>query len=130
MKFGEFLVQRHTVATTHLVAALERQRQAQQPLGRIALRHELLSINEVFNILKLQADRIDAQTNDQDDYLFGDLAIELGFLNEEELFKILRIQLETRPALGDTLVEMGVLTTDQLREEITAFRSLAPAELA
>ncbi len=121
MRIGEFLVSRGVVTKGDIVAALEDQRNNQQPLGRIALRHEILNINEIFNILRLQADRIQAGSREQPDLLFGDLAIELGFMEVDDLVKLLKIQLETRPPLGETLLKLNCITAEQLESELQAF---------
>ena len=123
MRLGEFLVSRGAVRSGDIVAALELQQHEQQPLGRLALRHGLLTINDIFNILRIQADRITARDRDNVEYLFGDIAVELGFLTTEDVLNLLKIQMETRPPLGDLLVSMGVLTAEDLSRELEAYRA-------
>lgn len=120
MRIVEFLLSRNVVSKYDIASALQRQRSEQQPLGRVAIRHNYLSINQVFELLRVQADNQEARD------LFGGLAIEFGFLDEEQLEEILKLQADTRPDILDVLVKANVLTVKQLHDEKAAFEDLAP----
>ena len=91
------------------------------PLGRVALKHGIIGMSEVFEVLKLQTDRIGLPRERRDDLLFGDLAVELGYIGERELENLLQLQRKSRPPIGEILLEMGCLTEAQLEAELIAF---------
>ena len=114
MRIGEYLVSKGMVTKFEIVTALEQQRSMQQPIGRVAIRHGFLTINQVFDLLRLQTDRLDSQLpEDECHHLFGNLAVEFGYIDEDQRLEILRLQATTCPELIDVLVEMKVLTEEE-----------------
>jgi hypothetical protein len=54
---------------------------------------------------------------------FGQIAVELGFLSPESVDSLLRIQLDSRPKIGEILVEMGKMTAAQLDAALAKYHS-------
>ena len=53
--------------------------------------------------------------------LFGEIAIELGFLSKNDVDKLLILQKKRRNFLGEILVLHGVMSTDDIEEELIQF---------
>src|SRR5205807_8002560 len=87
-----------------------------------AIQNKLLTVTEVYQILNLQA----GSTT-----LFGQIAMEFGFLEEDDVNNLLAQQQKSTKPIGEILVELGALTRDQLTTELTAFQSMTaqPAKL-
>ncbi|MEE9392949.1 MAG: hypothetical protein V3W41_10630 [Planctomycetota bacterium] len=116
MRFGDYLLSRGTVTLKDLVSALNAQRLEQEPLGKIALAQGKLNIKQVFLVLNAQASDREIARSDTQGYLFGDICIEFGFFNDQELIDLLRLQRMSRPQIGEILVNKGALSREQLQE--------------
>ena len=113
--FGTFLVREGLATPEHIVRALDSQLEKQKAVGKIALEHRLLEMKHMFNILNRQVD-----TN----LKFCDIALALGYLTREQVDFILAIQLAKRPKIGEILVEMKVITQQQLEEALDGYEKL------
>ena len=58
-------------------------------------------------------DVLSAQADDPE-AMFGDLAVSLGYMTHEQLSRILLEQADSVPPMREILVEMGVLTRDEM----------------
>ena len=56
--------------------------------------------------------------------LFGEIAVELGFINEESIEKLLVLQKEKRNLLGEILVLYGAISKADMEEELKQFLEL------
>ena len=65
--------------------------------------------------------------NEQIDTLkfFGETAVDLNFITRKDYEKLLKIQIETRPSLGEILIEMEKLSPSILTEEVDEFIKLS-----
>jgi hypothetical protein len=115
MHFGTFLVTQGFTTPEHIIQALDSQMKMQMAVGRIALKYRLLEMNHMFTILNRQVDT---------DLKFCDIAIALGFLTREQADFVLSIQMSKRPKLGEILVEMGVISQQQLVEALVGYEKL------
>ena len=80
-------------------------RRAQRPtIGQLLLTNHKLTVHQVFKILGEQA------TNSK---LFGEIAIELGFIKESDVNEMLQLQSWMCPPLWQVLASCGVLTPSQ-----------------
>lgn len=113
MRFGLFLVGRERVATESVLQALDRQRRSEVPIGSIALREGMLSARQVFDILNYQADS---------GLRFGELGMRLGHLAPAQVDELLAKQRQTRPFLGQILVDMGAIDSRILAGELEQFK--------
>lgn len=119
MKMGEFLVSKGVVTKYDIVAALKQQRLMQQPIGRVAIRHGCLTINQVFDLLRLQTDRENSH------FLFGNLAVELGYMDETQYHEIRQLQTSTSPDLIDVLLQLNMLSEVECRVSGQEFAALS-----
>ena len=53
--------------------------------------------------------------------LFGEIAVDLGYLTEQELSGLLEMQSKMRPFIGEILVDMKKITEEQLNSLLTEF---------
>lgn len=79
-------------------------RKRRTPIGQILLQQRKLTMSQVFAVLKEQA------TSDR---LFGEIAVDCGFVRKRDVRAALETQMDQGPSLVDALVEMGHLTHDQ-----------------
>lgn len=95
------LVRSGAITAEQYVEAVERQAEETTPLGQVAIEAGLLSAREVFEVLYRQrADK---------DHRFGDIAIELGYLDRSQIALLLLEQSERRRSIVQHLKEMGAL---------------------
>lgn len=105
--FGEFLITRGLATEEQILRALDSQKKSRPYLGTMAIMEKYLTMKDVYTILNRQVHEPEKK--------FGQIAIELGLLDEKKLDRILNLQKErTPPHVGELLVEQGVLTKDQL----------------
>lgn len=110
---GQFLLERGTITSPQLLAALDAQRASNPLLGELAVHHGMLS--------EAQARRINERQR-AEDRRFGDIAQDMGLLDGAQLDVLLAAQKSARKLFGEILVEQGTLTRDQLEVELAAHR--------
>jgi hypothetical protein len=110
--FAQFLVSTEVLTPDEALQALDLQRAATPAIGRLALEKELLTMKQVFAILSEQAD---SGTR------FGEQAVELGYLGEDDVTGLLAEQRRLRPGLSAILHDMGALTKRDLQKHRRAF---------
>ncbi len=109
--FLEFLLDQDIISEGDVVAALDRRREMTPPVGEIAQKKQILSVKQVNRILVAQCDS---------DLRFGELAVELGYLQPAQVQVLLQMQVDMRPSPIEALQQLGLLDTKQLlalREE-------------
>jgi hypothetical protein len=114
MHFALYLKNKGIITADQLVAALEVQLNTLVPIGQLALEEGILSARDIFTILRAQSESPHER--------FGELAIELGLMNRDELTRLLMIQADRKRPLGEILISHGVLTERQSAMEMAAFR--------
>ncbi len=107
MRFGEFLIAEGRVSGDQVGLALAEQRRRQIPLGLLAMHSGLLTSAEVHRVLR-------AQTHRRAWKRFGEVASEMGLLDDTAVETLLARQRRTRPRLGAILVEQGAIEPDDL----------------
>jgi hypothetical protein len=110
--FAQFLVDRDVVAPQTALQALDLQRDATPPIGRLALEEEVMTMKQVMTVLAEQADT---------GLRFGEQAVRMGYLETGELTRLLELQRVSRPGLSAILYDMGALTRRQLQTQRRAF---------
>ena len=75
MHFGLYLVKNNVIDSDLFVTALEQQLASRPLLGSLAIETHKLSVKQVFQVLRAQFDTPGE--------LFGEIAINLGFLTKE-----------------------------------------------
>ena len=114
MLFGEFLIQKGAVGATAILEALDDQQRRKPFLGRVAVRARALTVVQVLRVLNRQVD---------DRRSFGVHAVELGYIDEATLDRILVDQRTAVPPLGEILVESGSLEPSRLQEMLRLFEA-------
>lgn len=87
-----------------LEAAIPAWRRRRTPIGQVLLQQRKLTMSQVFAVLQEQA------TSER---LFGEIAIDRGFVRKRDVQEALESQVDDGPCLLDALVEDGHLTREQ-----------------
>jgi hypothetical protein len=114
MHFGLHLKKKGTISAEQLVSALDVQLSTLVPIGQLALEEGMLTPRNIFEVLLAQSQSPHVR--------FGDLAVELGLLTRDDVMRLLMIQADRKRAIGEILVEQGVLNKPQLQAELAAYR--------
>ncbi len=96
--FLEHLVANEVIDAEAALKVLDEQRAQTPPIGRISLLKGFLTMKQVFEILKSQVDS---------GLRFGEQAIVLDYLTENELTELLEEQIASKPSIGGILYDMG-----------------------
>jgi hypothetical protein len=113
MWFELYLLQEGLVGLSDLLEAVKLQQLRRTPLGQLALRARKMSMAQVLAVLRVQADTTKS---------FGSIAMEMGFLAEQDLALLLMRQTDQTPRTCDILVEMGKITRECLDKERRNFQ--------
>ena len=100
--------------------ALNNQKKSRLPIGTVAVMERFLTYKDVYAVLNKQLDEPEKN--------FGEIAKELGLLNQEEIEKITGLQKEKNPHVGEILVENGVFDKEKLHEELNIFLRIEESE--
>jgi len=112
MEFVLFLVRIGHITPEQAIEVLGRHVASRPSLGKLALDKRTMSVGQVFDVLKVQAN---------DHRLFGEVASALGFLDDESVHELLCEQLERTRTVDDVLVGDGYLSDEQVRATRMAF---------
>ena len=112
--FGQFLIDNGVVDSHQIRAALKLMEEENRSLGTLAEAGGILSA-EV-------AAKVNAQQRTCD-VPFGELAVEMGLLSEEQVEYLLGFQEQTRLRIGQALVRQGALANDRLLELLVQFEN-------
>ncbi len=115
MKFGEYLVKKGKIEESELEAALKSQEEEHITLGVLAVRENLLNNKQLSAILDNQREKREKGG------LFGEIAIELGFLTRDDIDKLLILQKKARNLLGEILILYGAISKNDLEDELRQF---------
>jgi len=114
MWFSSFLHQKGVITGDQFAWAVRRQLASRPVFGKLAIQNGLLTMKQVTQVFAAQAGAPEKP--------FGKLSVELGFLTEEEVSELLTEQSESVVPLREILVEMGVLTQEQMDIEMREAR--------
>lgn len=117
MIFGEYLVEQNIIQPEDLARALELQKTDRVPLGQLALQKGLIDNKQLFRILSRQ------RKPEEKDKTFGKLAVEMGYLSQEQVETLLERQTHTNRLLGEILVSQGSVSQMELIKALKKFRS-------
>ncbi len=114
-RFGQFLVNNDIISDAVLLEALVKQKKSEETIERIAVAKRMLSVKQMLAILNRQADSCDS---------FTVVAIRLGYLTGDEVDVLLELQQQSRPMLGEILVQMGEIDNKTLEAMLKKYQSL------
>ncbi|RIK84892.1 MAG: hypothetical protein DCC67_04605 [Planctomycetota bacterium] len=97
MHFALWLCARGIVSADDALAAIRYCDRQTPRIAQLALREHALTVEKVLRVLKRQA--VSAE-------LFGEIAIDMGYLTPEGVARLLKLQRESVPSLIETLVEL------------------------
>ncbi len=112
--FGQFLIENGVVDSDQIRAALKLMEEENRSLGTLAEAGGILTAEE--------AVKVNAQQRTCD-VPFGELAVEMGLLSEEQVEYLLGFQEQTRLRIGQALVRQGALANDRLLELLVQFEN-------
>ena len=119
MQFGIYLVENGVLTAEDFVEALKLQLCGRPPLGALAIRQRRLSCRQAFAVLKAQVDSPETR--------FGETAVKLGFLTDEDIAMLLIEQARCGSTFRDVLVEHRFLSSQEVEEHHRAFRQCMAA---
>ena len=114
MQFGMYLVDNGLLSTQAFYKALKLQMRSRPQLGTLAIQTRRLTVKQMFVILQEQCD-----TPQQ---MFGEIAVRLGYLTNEDLNQLLDEQSRHMASLRDVLVEHAFLAADVIDQQYAAYR--------
>ena len=117
MIFGEYLVEQNIIRGEDLARALEIQKTDRVPLGQLALQKGLIDNKQLFRILSRQRKPEEKNKN------FGKLAVEMEYLDQDQIETLLERQTHTNRLLGEILVTQGLVSQMNLIKALKKFRS-------
>ena len=100
MWFASYLYRRGLITAEQIVEASIQQGDCRIPLGRLALELKKLTVKQVAKVLEAQT---------EEGKRFGQLAVRLGFLSEQDVAYLLMVQNNRLPSLTKVLIEMGAI---------------------
>ena len=110
--FGKYLVENNIISQPEYELIIKEQENSRVKLGFIAVAERLLTKRQAEELNELQ------KTKDQ---RFGDLAIEKGYLLEEEVNYLLNMQGNPYMKFIQTLTEESIMTMDEIEDALRNF---------
>jgi signal transduction histidine kinase len=114
MWFASHLCEKGVISRDQFAEAVQFQLSHRRPLGAIATNKGLLTSNQISRILSENAL--------MPERCFGQAAIDLGYLTEEELAVLLYEQTKETPSLNAILVELGFVDRTRIATELHMLR--------
>lgn len=96
------LVQSGLVSAEDFVEAVSRREDERPPLGQIAIEEGLMGVRQVLDVIRTQ--------RGASGRLFGEVAIEKGYLSSDDVARLLALQQQRQRPVIQHLVELGLLT--------------------
>jgi len=118
--FGQYLLEKGLLNSQQLLIAIDLQKEANPPIGQLAIREGFISDAAAVQI-NMEQQRTDKR--------FGDLAISLGFMTDEQVSMLFHVQKEIKKFFGEILVEQGYLSDEVLNQELAQHSELKKASI-
>ncbi len=113
MKFGKFLVKKGLITHAELDIALN--------LTQVKFYFGVLSVREKYLDMDALTDVLEEQKTIKPNKKIGQIAVSKGLMSEEHVEKILAIQRESEEFLGEILVDMRVIDSEELQKQLEAY---------
>lgn len=111
--FVEFLIERDLVPASVTKKLIEDKRYVREPIGIIAVSHGLLRPDQIDTILDHQ---------DDSNKRFGEIAIELGFVTQQQVETLVKIQQSRIPTdIAEVLALAGVMSCEDAVRHMATF---------
>jgi len=115
MKFGEFLVKKGLITDAELDIA-SNLAEAKFYFGALSAREKCLELDALVDLLE-------EQKTIKPYKKIGEIAVSKGLMSKEQVEKILAIQRESGEFLGEILVDMDVIDSEELKKQLEAYRA-------
>lgn len=112
--FGNYLLNKGIVSAPQLGKALEQSRSTQVKLGVLAMNAGLMNASQVDEVQQLQ------KTMDK---RFGEIAVIKGYITDAQVDDLLSTQNKGHIVLGQTLVDLDMLSLQQLEEHMQNYKN-------
>ena len=112
--FGETVVEMGFITAEQLNEVIELQKKGRAKLGQVMKNQRLLADEQVERTLNYQLEEKGLGK------MFGDCAVELGFITENQVMEALRYQKTSKGVLGEQLIDLGYITVNQRDQVIKA----------
>jgi hypothetical protein len=119
MQFGLYLVKHRVITSEDFVKAIEYQLASRPLLGALAIEMGTLSVNEVFQVLRTQAD--------DPTEMFGELAVNASMLTEDELSDLLYRQASRAQPIASIVVALGLVSAEDVQQHFIDYRAKSSA---
>jgi len=115
MQFSIYLVDNGIITCEECFESLKLHLRSRPQLGALAIQMRKLDFRQVFAILRAQCDAPNE--------LFGELAVSLGYLTQDDLSQLLAEQSLRSRSLVEILIENGMITADEADRYFNDYRS-------
>ncbi len=113
MWFGEFLCRNNVITNEQLIVAMGAYYASREPIGKMALNSGMLTISDINQILREQAD---------DPEPFGKVAVRMGYLVEEQVEMLIGRQ-SFKESIWEYLVREDYLSKEALESWMVKFHN-------
>ena len=114
MHFGLYLVKSQVIDCEQFVTALELQLASRLQLGGLALETGKMTVKQVFKVLRLQCGTPAG--------LFGEIAVDQGFLNESDLSSLLVMQSVRQRSMAEIVIEHQFASKEEVLRYLESYR--------
>ena len=111
--FGKYLMEQGKITESDYREMIEICKDSKVQMGLLAVENGLMTEQQANEVNHLQQ---------KEDKRFGDIAISMGYLTEEDLEDLLDRQGDPYLLFVQALIEKKLLTMDEIREELSAYR--------
>ena len=111
--FGEYLLYEGKIDAYELELALYFQEQKHITVGVLAVQEGFLDDRQLCVVLDYQ--RLKGKG------LFGEMAVELGFLSKGDVDTLLEMQKKSHIRIGEVLILLGAVTREEMEEALNEF---------
>jgi hypothetical protein len=114
MQFAMYLVDNGVISCEEFFEAMKLQLSTRPQLGALAIEMRRLTFRQVFSVLRTQCD--------EPNTLFGELAVRLGYLTEQDVAQLLAEQASRAMPLVEVLVENGFVSAEAAEHHYAEYR--------
>ncbi len=111
--FGEYLLYEGKIDAYELELALDFQKQKHLTIGVLAVQEGFLDDRQLCVVMDYQRLRGKG--------LFGELAVELEFLSQDDVDTLLEMQEESHIRIGEVLILLGAITREAMEAALNEF---------
>ncbi len=115
MHFGLYLIKNNVIDSELFVTALQKQLASRPLLGSLAIETGQMTVKQVFQVLRAQCDAPGE--------LFGEIAVNMEFLAEEEVSSLVFLQSMRQKPIADILVDESLTPESDVLSHLAEYHS-------